>query len=229
MTSAIGGFTSEETFPCTVTMGAWARRFLPALLFQLVVLSLLFGFLLGLIRVPIPLNWLVALGVAVIFVVVQWIGKQRQFAETWATARLELSPDGAAVVQRHCRLVLPWDRIRTLGKADLVRVGGSHVVAGGRAGLIAVLLSMATNAITRRPGQDALIGSGSLKVSSSASRIVRVQIAQNQSVRTFEPGTAHQSAAIVLPVYDGDWRNGRIGDWVRAYRPDLLTDRAAAR
>lgn len=28
--------------------------------------------------------------------------------------------------------------------------------------------------------------------------------------------------AIALSHYDQDWRNGRIGAWLRAYRPDLL-------
>lgn len=48
----------------------------------------------------------------------------------------------------------------------------------------------------RRPAQAALIGAG--------------------------PGTGYAPTAIVLPIYEQSWENGRIGGWIRAYRPDLL-------
>ena len=47
---------------------------------------------------------------------------------------------------------------------------------------------------TRRRGQAALIGTSVL----------------------------YARTAIVLPIYEKNWADGRIGAWIRAYRPDLL-------
>jgi hypothetical protein len=47
---------------------------------------------------------------------------------------------------------------------------------------------------TRRRGQAALIGTSVL----------------------------YSRAAIVLPIYEKNWADGRVGAWIRAYRPDLL-------
>ena len=46
MTSTAGGFASAETFPCTVTMGAWVRRWIPSSLGPLIAILLLFALLL---------------------------------------------------------------------------------------------------------------------------------------------------------------------------------------
>jgi hypothetical protein len=45
---------------------------------------------------------------------------------------------------------------------------------------------------------------------------------------TRRPGQAALTGdglAIVLPIFDKSWENGRIGEWIRAYRPDLLLNR----
>ena len=38
-----------------------------------------------------------------------------------------------------------------------------------------------------------------------------------------DPETSRPFVAVLLTHYDRDWRTGRIGAWVRAYRPDLFT------
>ena len=38
--------------------------------------------------------------------------------------------------------------------------------------------------------------------------------------QSYLPG---RQRAIVLTHYDPNWRTGRIGQWVRAYRPDLMS------
>lgn len=171
-----------------------------------------------------PLSWPLALAPTAVLGIVMWTAKKRQFDETWGTATLQLSPQGAVVVERHCRLELTWNQVHALGKADLINSGAAPSMAGGRAGLIAGLLSMAVIATTRRRGQDALIGKGRLTVSPTASKLVRGQIGRNQGARDVDPRTGGRLSAIVLTAYDEDWRTGRIGQWVRAQRPDLLAE-----
>jgi hypothetical protein len=223
MSSAPDDFASAETFPCTVSMGAWVRRFLFQFLAGLAPILLVLVLLLESLGAG-PLSWPLALVPTAAFGIVMWMAKIRQFNETWGTATLQLSSDGAVVLERHCRLELPWDQVRFLGKADLINSGAAPTMAGGRAGIIAGLLSLAVIATTRRRGQDALIGKGRLTVSPAASKLVRGQIARNQGARDFDPRTGSRLTAIVLPAYDKNWRNGRIGQWVQAHRPDLLAD-----
>ncbi|WP_255945601.1 hypothetical protein [Streptomyces odontomachi] len=223
MTSAPNDFASAETFPCTVTIGAWARRFLFELLatiFPILLVLVLVFHVLG----AGSLSWPLAIVPSAAFGIVMWVAKKRQFDETWGTARLELSSRGAVVLERHCRLELPWDQVYFLGKADLINKGAKPTMAGGRAGVIAGLLSMAVIATTRRRGQAALIGKGRLTVSPGASRLVRGQIARNQGARDVDPRTGGRLTAIVLPAYDRNWRSGRIGQWIQAHRADLLAD-----
>lgn len=220
MTPAPEGFASAETFPCTVTIGAWARRFFPELIGTLIALLVLLALVFSLLGAG-ALSWLLALVPVAAFGVVMWEAKKRQFDETWGTAVLHLSSRGAVVVERHCRLELRWDQIHQVGKADLINKGRKPIVAGGRGGLIGVLLYMAVATTNRRRGQDALIGKGHLTVSPSASRFVRGQIARNQGAKV-DPRTGSRPSAIVLTAYDRNWRTGRIGQWVQAHRPDLL-------
>lgn len=42
------------------------------------------------------------------------------------------------------------------------------------------------------------------------------------SRRPAKPALVGSGAVIMLTIYDKDWAGGRIGDWIRAYRPDLL-------
>jgi hypothetical protein len=223
VTSPPDNFTSAETFPCAVTIGHWARRFLPEFLATVVPILLVLALVLTLLGAG-PLSWPLALVPTVALGIVMWRAKKRQFDETWGSAMLHLSPDGAVVVERHCRLELPWDQVHSLGKADLINRGPGPTVAGGRAGVIGALLSMAVIATTRRRGQDALIGNGRLTVSPTASKLVRGQIARNQGARDVDPRTGRRLTAIVLTAYDKNWRIGRIGQWVQAHRPDLLND-----
>lgn len=51
---------------------------------------------------------------------------------------------------------------------------------------------------------------------------LRRQLSQNDRARPRHPDSDEPVRAILLSHYDPDWRNGRIGQWIRAYRPDLL-------
>lgn len=76
--------------------------------------------------------------------------------------------------------------------------------------------------------QPALVGVATTTTGRAASAAVRGQLSQNDTCREYDPVTRRRMTAIVLTVYDRDWRDGRIGAWIRAYRPDLLTATAPA-
>jgi hypothetical protein len=62
---------------------------------------------------------------------------------------------------------------------------------------------------------DRLIGEGSLSVSPKATGVVRRRIKQGYET--------WRKRGIVLTYFDPHWRSGRIRQWVRAYRPDLMS------
>jgi hypothetical protein len=62
--------------------------------------------------------------------------------------------------------------------------------------------------------EERLIGEGSLSLSPKAPAWVRRQIKKREPLRR---------RGIVLTHFDPRWRTGRIGQWVRAYRPDLMS------
>jgi hypothetical protein len=52
---------------------------------------------------------------------------------------------------------------------------------------------------------------------------VRSQLDQNDRGRELQPETGQPMRAIGLARFDPDWRNGRIGQWIATYRPDLFS------
>lgn len=42
------------------------------------------------------------------------------------------------------------------------------------------------------------------------------------SRRPAKPALTGSGVTIMLTIYDKNWADGRIGEWIRAYRPDLL-------
>jgi hypothetical protein len=61
-----------------------------------------------------------------------------------------------------------------------------------------------------------------MRVGPSAPRLLRAQIEQHERTQDAHPNSGEPLRAITLTHYDRDWRTGRIGQWIDAYRPDLL-------
>jgi hypothetical protein len=203
MTSSVAGFTSPETFAVKIGFGAFLRRLIPMLVLLSLLTLLDSGLALANLGVG-PLSWPVALVLTVINAVVLYQVTKRQFDQTWGTARLELSPAGATVVDRYSRTEMPWNQIREIGKADLINPPLIDLTT-------LPVLSTAAVAAVRRAGQAALIGVGAIRWHGGSGDV--------------DPAGSHELTAIVLGIYDKNWENGRIGDWIRAYRPDLLSCR----
>jgi hypothetical protein len=208
------GFTSAENFACTLAFGAFLSRFAPTLVMLCLLTPLILHGLLG-------LGWPLVLVLTAAAAVALTARKKRQFDRTWGTAELELSPEGATVADRHSRVHLPWDRIHHLGKADLIDLRYRSFSARPAVMLLTAITALAA----RRPRRPALIGLATTTVAPGTPMLVREQIRQNNGCRDIDRETGNRLTAIVLTVYDQNWEQGRIGEWIRAYRPDLLPRR----
>lgn len=65
---------------------------------------------------------------------------------------------------------------------------------------------------------EALVGTGTMTLAADAPASIREDYGSGES----DPDSGLPLCGIPLPPYDLDWRRGRIGEWIRAYRPDLL-------
>lgn len=204
---AIPGFDSAETFSNRLEFGSFFRRLIP----MLVMLVAITWLILGLLMAPLGLGglrWLLALVLALGFgALVSWMRK-KQLTAAWSSSTLQLSPFGAVASDRYTRTELPWSGLREVGPASLM--DPLKMTFGPDIGKLA---SAAAAASSRRT-EEGLVGDGSLTLSPDAPVLLRKQVAQND-----QPG---RPRAIVVTHFDPDWRAGRIGQWVRAYRPDLM-------
>lgn len=231
------GFDSAETFPSRLTFGQFLRGLMPMLVSSAIVtaalLTLLLAMLFGSIGVSRLIGLLVALILATVQVLVMVLGKKRQFDQTWGTSKLELSPKGVAVISKHARVYLSWEQIHHLGAADLVTVRHTAINRNGMsaqnrlaAATASGLAALVTSTAKHGSGQAALVGAGTTTIDMGTPSFISAQIRQNNGSRDTDPRTGKRLTAIVLPVYDEHWISGRIGAWIKAYRPDLLTGRA---
>jgi len=221
-TRTVDGFEMAETFTNTLPFAYFMRRVIPLTVMLFLLTWLILALLLGMTGLP-AVAWL-ALGLALIFIVVIVYVKKRQFDATWGTATLELSPDGAAEAVGKARSALAWGAVRGLTKQGMITplqavTPGSDFVGGNLVTGLAVDVGVAA---ARRDDQDALIGPGTLSLDRQASAILKAQFDQNMKQRQRDPETNRPIVAVLLTHYDPDWRTGRIGRWVRAYRPDLF-------
>ena len=197
-----------ETFSNRLEFGPFFRRMIPMLVMLVAISWLILGLILASLGLG-GLGWLLALVLALGFGALLYWMKKKQLTATWSSATLQLSPSGAVASDRYVRTELPWSGLREIGPASLM--DPLQLSLGND---VAKVVATAAAASARRM-EEGLVGEASLSVSPDAPVLVRQQIAQND-----QPG---QLRAIVLTHYDPDWRSGRIGQWVRAYRPDLMT------
>lgn len=207
------GFETAETFHDTTEFGQFVRATMPLLVTSFAFAGLVLGCVLGATGLG-AFGWVLAFALAAGFSGILYRLRRRQFVETWSTSALRLSPWGAVSSDRHIRIELAWSLIFEIGRADTLTP--LKVSLGND---IAELIT--GRAASVRP-ENALIGAGALTVSPDAPRHLRAQIEQNDESRDIHPASGQPSRAIALSSFDPDWRSGRIGEWIRAYRPDLL-------
>lgn len=66
-----------------------------------------------------------------------------------------------------------------------------------------------------------LIGAGTLTLRTE-SGLMAAMARQNMEERPDDPESGQPLVGIVLGAFDQQWQAGRIGQWIGAYRPDVL-------
>lgn len=195
-------FTSPEVFDSRLTFAAFSPRLLPLLVPVFLLMTLLLGCLFGALGAS-GLGWLLAVVISGAVVAGLTALRKREFDGALGKTRLEFSPAGVTMAGPVRRVHLSWDRVR-LGTAHLANPRGGWMIGPTLpAGVLATLLLQGSAALARGRRQPALVGAATVTAGAK---------------------TSTASTAIILSVYDRDWYNGRIGAWIRAYRPDLLAD-----
>lgn len=211
------GFEAVETFANRVVFGGFIKRMIPLLVIMFAFVTAVLAFI-SWYFVRGVLIWVIAVaGAAACCALTVWL-KKRQFDGTWRTATLQLSPWGAVLDERHLRIEMQWHAVRSIGAADLMApvrptVGVSPATIAARQTIDAATVA--------RP-QAGLIGAAAMVLKPGAPAMLRTQVAQNSRGRQVDPASGQPLSAILLAQYDPNWPQGRIGAWIRAYRPDLF-------
>lgn len=199
------GYQTAETFPLVLDFRSFFVRLIPILIALVIVTYLLVYFSLlmfgiGTAAAIIPVPIALALGG-----LLYW-AKRRQFAASTATAELTLSPAGLVMADRWTRTELPWSNIASVGPVQMMNPAKASFndAAAVTGELAAAVLHSAV---------DGVLGDGTFVLAPDAPRLLRTQVQQNQ------PGGSR--TGIGLALFDPQWRAGRVGEWIRAYRPDL--------
>lgn len=214
-TPAVTGFETEESFPIRITFSDFLRGMTGMIGVTLVLCWLLFGLVLQQFRVPSP--WLVAIGVSVVFTLVLIGLKRQQFASKWANQRLVLSPAGASLRDRDIQIDLPWNRVTDLGIVPPIALLEVNIPILRRTARPVMAAAKATMQASQG-GEFGLVGHGALTAHEGGGLgglAFRTQVDQNLAQNP-------DGFGVPLLRFDASWESGRIGAWVRAYRPDLL-------
>jgi len=209
------GLTQPETFTSTVTTGATMKRMIPLLVLMFLVSAVMFSLVVGAIGLPA----ITGVILAVAFCAFMFVAKRRQL-DTKGQHSLVLSPTGAVMSDLYSRVDLPWERVRSIGEVELMRAirtpTGSSPLA--EIGTAVVRGTHDTMMGTRAHG---LVGGGLLTLTPAAPALLKIQVKQFLGDGPADPAIGQRPMGIPLAPFDPDWQNGRIGRWVREYRPDL--------
>lgn len=205
-----GDLTTPETFRSTITFRQWLWHNTPLLVAMFLVSALLFGAVLN--AVGVPAGFLIGLVAAVPFCALLVLRNMRQFAARWSHQRATFSPGGVVIADPDTRVDLAWTNVDSVGEVELMR-GVRPAGSSATMGVIEAIQG------TREHG---LVGAGVLSPTPEATALKRLQVTQFLQDGPADPRIGGRPLGIPLARFDPNWRHGRIGQWVRAYRPDLL-------
>jgi len=218
----VPGFDQPETFE----VKAEFKHHLLSLTVPAIGMFLISGLLfLAILNGALGLPPLIAGLAALVFTAAMIAGKKRQFEQMREAMSLTISPEGFAVDDPHTTLQMAWSGVRAVGKVkspkpiDVTKTsvpvvgGGGSSVGGG----IGAAIGQATIDI-----QTGILGLGTHALKPDAPWRARTQFEQNVEINGVDEETGQNFVAVLAQLYDADWQSGRIGDWVRAYRPDVM-------
>jgi hypothetical protein len=218
---AVPGFDRPETFE----VKAEFKNHLLSLTVPAIGLFLISGLLFLAISGAFGLPPLTGGLAALLFTAAMIAWKKRQFESLREGTALTISPEGFVVDDPHTTLQMAWSGVRTVGRVKSpkpidVRKTSAPVVGGGGssvAGGLGAAIGQATIDI-----QTGILGLGTHALKPDAPWRARTQFEQNVGINGVDEETGQNFVAVLAQLYDADWQSGRIGDWVRAYRPDVM-------
>lgn len=196
------GFTVAETYGFGPDLRSLLRRQAPMLVISVV---LGYGVLYLALRIAgSPLAAVAPVPFALLIGGLTYWRRRQQYLATVSTAELTLSPVGIVMADRWTRTELAWP--------DIEQVGPVQTLDSAR---ISPRRARRLSGLDRpRRTEEGVVGRGTLAVVAGMPAALRTQVEGSL------PGGGR--TAIALARFDPGWRRGRIGDWLRAYRPDLL-------
>lgn len=211
----VSDFDTAETFRMTLSFGNVLLRLLPLFVLLFVFLTFLFTAIGYIADLSDTATWVIAaVCAAPLSLLMPWL-KKLQFDAQVAATNLTISPEGLTLEEPNLTTKLAWHKARKIGYASMRDPLRTHMT------LLATIV-VAIGSLAARRRESAIIGAGRLIIAKDAPQALRTHIQQNERKLPVDQKTGRRQQAILLQHFDRDWKNGRIGDWVRAYRPDLL-------
>jgi len=179
------------------------------------VSAVMFGLILG--NLGVPGGFASGVVLAVPFCALMVRAKKRQYESTLGQQTVTFSPEGAVMSDAYSRVQLEWAHVRSIGQVEMMR----PIRTPGQDKLVvAVARGIAT--ATQGTHEHGLVGAGVLTTKPDAPRLLKMQVKQFLGDGPADPQIGQRPMGIPLLRFDRNWQDGRIGEWVRGYRPDLL-------
>lgn len=164
-----------------------------------------------------PFVALVGVLVALVILGVAVGVRYRQLKRGQETSRMTVGPQGISMSEMHGAVrSVEWPQLRAIAQVRPV-VGlrrGQHFGPDG---------SKAANAASMASAlpELGLVGLGTIDLSDVSGTMQHVY-AQNEGINGTDPQSGRPFVALYPLHFEDDFVNGRIGAWIRSYRPDLL-------
>lgn len=214
----VPGFDRPESFEVKTTFKDVLISGIVLVIGMFLISGVFFALILSAIGIPGLAGFLAGF----VFAALMVVAKKRQLDEAWKSMSLTISPQGLVVDDPAARLEMPWSGVRAVGQVkspkpvDLRRTKAAPL-ASGAGGDIGAAIGQAV--ITTSTG---ILGVGTHTLKPDAPALARRQFEQNVGINGVDEETGENLLAVIAQQYGVDWQLGRIGDWVRAYRPDVM-------
>lgn len=214
----VPGFHQPESFEVKTTFKDFLVRGIVLVIGLFLMTGLVFALVFSAIGIPALAGWLSGFAVAAVMVLV----RKQQLEATWKAMSLTISPQGLVVDDPAATLQMPWSGVRRVGEVKApkpvdIRKTKARPLARGVGVDVVVAVGQAVSSTS-----TGILGVGRHTLKPDAPRLARTQFQQNVGINGIDEETGEDLLAIIAQQYGVDWQSGRIGDWVRAYRPDVM-------
>jgi hypothetical protein len=166
----------------------------------------------------LPVPWLFGIVLSVPFCVVGYRLKGQQLDKLVEGMALTFSPQGITEKNPSATRFVSWDGIRDARPVKPIVAISGRLRAGGRS-RSAFVDALASAAAAEEPG---LVGIGTIEMSADAKAMVRETYKQNAGRNGVDGATGQPLVALYPSQFDPNWPEGRMGEWIEHYRPDIF-------